>query len=182
MPSIFISLSNDKIRLTAHSYESSRSVEINIERMALRAGKRCPLTLTPRGRAAIGWGGVLVVGLAAVGWRSMSGHVLRGDTRARYWAHFGQSARHWFSTSISQNRLFFPSSSPFYSDMTITPPQAAPQWNHSGEDIQKSTKVAIETYRKVLESVGGLDRKDCTFESVGTYISCIFSLHSRIFL
>jgi len=143
--------------------------------MALRAGRRCPLTLTPRSRATIGWGGVLVAGLAAVGWRSISGHVSCGDTRTRYWTqsslHF---ARHWFSTSISQNRLSFPSS-PFYSDMVITPPQAAPQWNHSVEDIQKSTKDAIEAYRKGLDSVGGLARDDCTFESVGTYISCISS-------
>ncbi len=145
--------------------------------MALHAGRRC---LTHRSRTTIGWGSVLVVGIAAVGWRSISGHVSCGDTRARY-SDFGRSlhaARHWFSTSIFQNRFFTPFVSPFASDMTITPPQAAPQWNHSVKDIQKTTEDAIEAYRKVLDSVGGLDHKDCTFESVGTYISCFSSFHS----
>ncbi|PPQ65870.1 hypothetical protein CVT26_000804 [Gymnopilus dilepis] len=50
--------------------------------------------------------------------------------------------------------------------MAITPPQAAPSWEHTTEDISSLTKQSIEKYRAVMDKVGALDPKDCTFESV----------------
>ncbi|KAF9565668.1 metallopeptidase MepB [Agrocybe pediades] len=50
--------------------------------------------------------------------------------------------------------------------MSITPPQAAPSWEHSAEDIINLTKESIEKYRLVLDQVGSLDAKDADFESV----------------
>ena len=50
--------------------------------------------------------------------------------------------------------------------MPFTPPQPPPVWNHSAEEILKSTKEAIEYDRAIQDKVGGLDAKDCTFESV----------------
>ena len=60
----------------------------------------------------------------------------------------------------------------------IAPPQAPLEWNHSAEDITKLTMDAMEEYRKVLDAVGGLDAKDCTFESASFHGSlfCIPSL------
>lgn len=48
----------------------------------------------------------------------------------------------------------------------LTPPQAAPVWNHSAEDIVKLTKEAIERDRAVQDKVGALDAKDASFETV----------------
>ncbi|KJA24053.1 hypothetical protein HYPSUDRAFT_53952 [Hypholoma sublateritium FD-334 SS-4] len=50
--------------------------------------------------------------------------------------------------------------------MSITPPQAAPIWKHSAEDITKVTKESIEEYRKVMDKIGGLEPNACTFESL----------------
>ena len=50
--------------------------------------------------------------------------------------------------------------------MSIPPPQVPLEWKHSAEDINRLTKNAVEDYRKVMDSVGGLNAKDCTFESV----------------
>jgi metallopeptidase MepB len=50
--------------------------------------------------------------------------------------------------------------------MPFTPPQLPPDWSHSAEEILKLTKEAIEYDRAVQDKVGGLDAKDCTFESV----------------
>ena len=54
--------------------------------------------------------------------------------------------------------------------MTLSPPQAPLEWNHSAEDIIRLTKNVAEEYRKVIDSIGGLDPKDCTFESVSLYM------------
>jgi metallopeptidase MepB len=50
--------------------------------------------------------------------------------------------------------------------MSLTPPQPPPAWNHTAEDVLKLTKEAIEYDRAVQDKVGGLDPKECTFESV----------------
>jgi hypothetical protein len=50
--------------------------------------------------------------------------------------------------------------------MPFTPPQPSLAWNHSAEEILKLTKEAIEYDRVIQDKVGGLDAKDCTFESV----------------
>lgn len=50
--------------------------------------------------------------------------------------------------------------------MSFNPPQPPPFWNHTAEDIVRLTKEAIEKDRTVQDTVGKLDPKDCTFESV----------------
>ena len=40
---------------------------------------------------------------------------------------------------------------------TLTPPQPAPVWNHSAEDILRLTKEAIERDRAVQDKVGALE-------------------------
>ncbi|CAA7261352.1 unnamed protein product [Cyclocybe aegerita] len=50
--------------------------------------------------------------------------------------------------------------------MAFTPPQAAPLWDHTADDITELTKKSIDEYRSVMDKVGALDAKDCSFESV----------------
>ncbi|KAF9013473.1 hypothetical protein BDQ17DRAFT_1231331 [Cyathus striatus] len=50
--------------------------------------------------------------------------------------------------------------------MSLTPPQPAPQWNHSAEDITKITKELIEKDRKFQDKIGALNAKDCNFDSL----------------
>jgi len=48
----------------------------------------------------------------------------------------------------------------------LTPPQPAPVWNHTAEQILSLTKEAIERDREVQNKVAALDPKDANFESV----------------
>ena len=50
--------------------------------------------------------------------------------------------------------------------MHLRPPQPAPQWNHSTDDILELTTEAIEYERGIQDKVGRLNPKDCTFDSV----------------
>ena len=126
--------------------------------MALRAGTRLLPTIA-RPRTAIGWGGALAAGLAVISWRSVGGHVGScGDIRTRYW-----NAR--FSSPFCRPFSLLPAAK---HTMTLTPPQSPPGWEHTAEDILKFTKEAIEYDRAVQDKVGGLDPKDCTFESVSS--------------
>ncbi|KDR82739.1 hypothetical protein GALMADRAFT_238246 [Galerina marginata CBS 339.88] len=131
--------------------------------MALRAATRCVPRISCR-KATLGWGGAFTVGLAAVGWRSISSHVVSGDIRGRYSinAKYGAALR---SFSSSTSHLFFSALSST-NTMAITPPQPPPTWEHSTEDISRLTKASIEKYRAVMDKVGALDPKDCSFESV----------------
>lgn len=138
--------------------------------MVLRAGTQCLARIATR-KTALGWGGAITVGLAAVSWRSISSHVACGDIRPK--------------SSINSRflRSFF-SASPFTANtMTLTPPQAPPLWDHSTDDITKLTKESIETYRKAMDRIGALEPKDATFESVSLHLVDIFqtSLSSSFF-
>ncbi|KAF8908911.1 metallopeptidase MepB [Gymnopilus junonius] len=124
--------------------------------MALRAARQCLPRVSFR-KTTFGWGGAFAVGLAAVSWRSISSHVSGGDIRGRY----SINALRAFSSSTSH--LFF--SLTTTSTMAIAPPQAAPTWEHTTNDISSLTKQSIEKYRTVMDKVGALDPKDSTFES-----------------
>ncbi|KAF9497716.1 metallopeptidase MepB [Pleurotus eryngii] len=50
--------------------------------------------------------------------------------------------------------------------MSLTPPQAAPSWNHTAEDIISLTEDAIAKHKATDDKVGALAPEDCTFESV----------------
>lgn len=119
--------------------------------MALKTSTRLLPTIA-RPRTAIGWGGALTAGLAVINWRSMGGH--GGYIRTRYC---------FISSVFCRPFSLLPAAK---HTMTVTPPQSPPGWEHTAEDILKLTKEAIEHDRAVQDKVGGLDPKDCTFESV----------------
>ncbi|KAA1469830.1 metallopeptidase MepB [Dentipellis sp. KUC8613] len=48
----------------------------------------------------------------------------------------------------------------------LTPPQPAPKWSHTAEDITRLTKEAIERDRELQDKVAKLKPEECTFESV----------------
>ncbi|KAF7978500.1 hypothetical protein HWV62_45653 [Athelia sp. TMB] len=48
----------------------------------------------------------------------------------------------------------------------ITPPQPAPTWTHTPEQVLSLTKAAIEEDRKVQDAVAALAPKDCDFSSL----------------
>jgi len=138
--------------------------------MALLVRRQRLPNIARRCKTNFGWGGALAVGLAALSARSILGHVACGDIRTRYCPHdHGRpiySAIRSFTTSLPQRLFSFSPLSSNTSTMTLKPPQAALKWNHTAEEILRLTKQAIEEYRKVLDDVGSLDPKDCTFESV----------------
>ena len=49
---------------------------------------------------------------------------------------------------------------------SLNPPQAAPKWTHSSEEVLALTKAAIDADRAALDKVAALKPEDCTFESV----------------
>ncbi|KAF4590074.1 hypothetical protein EYR40_009527 [Pleurotus pulmonarius] len=50
--------------------------------------------------------------------------------------------------------------------MSLTPPQAAPSWNHTAEDIISLTKDAIAKHKATDDKVGALTPEACNFESI----------------
>ncbi len=81
---------------------------------------------------------------------------LSGSVNGNLWHYRSQS---------SFSGLF--SLSPADSIMTsLNPPQAAPKWTHTPDEVLKLTKEAIEEERKRLDDIGALKSEDCTFESV----------------
>jgi hypothetical protein len=130
--------------------------------MALRAARQCLLVNARCCKLTLGCALAFRLG-------TIKSHVECGDSRSRY--HGLNPELRPFSTYLPQNQPF---SSLFSSNrhaMTLAPPQPPLEWNHSAEDITRLTKNAIEESRKILDSVGGLDAKDCTFESVSIYNS-----------
>jgi len=122
-------------------------------------------------RALLSWGGALAVGLAAVNWRS----ILRGDIREMVTpTHFRNLNSRVYSTINSRSSFFsiITSNSPMF----LTPPQSAPSWNHSAEDILRLTKELIEKDRAHQDKIGLLAPKDCNFNSVGTSSYTSFNL------
>ncbi|KAJ8501920.1 hypothetical protein ONZ51_g322 [Trametes cubensis] len=49
---------------------------------------------------------------------------------------------------------------------TLTPPQAAPKWTHTPEEVIRLTKEALAKYSIIEDSVAALTPAECTFESV----------------
>jgi hypothetical protein len=157
----------DKIRLTMAAKKIIHQLQRPVKfRMALRAGRQCLPVIARWSKMTLCWGGSVAI----------PSHVACGDIRSRYWPN---SVLRPFSTSfLPQNQLF----SLFSSNgnlMTLAPPQAPLEWNHSAEDITRLTDNAIEEYRKIMDSVGGLDSKDCAFESVSLCTVC-YSSHTKL--
>jgi hypothetical protein len=117
-------------------------------------------------RNMLQWGGMLAVGVAAVGLRSItsggrSSVVTPLSTLTtpsfKYIRHNLKafSRRSSFSTITSTSRA-----------MGITPPQPPPEWTHTPEDVGRLTKEAIDSHRAVEDQIGALQPSDCTYESV----------------
>ena len=49
---------------------------------------------------------------------------------------------------------------------SLNPPQAAPKWTHTPEEVLKLTKEAIEEERARQDKIAALKPEECTFESV----------------
>ncbi|EMD39827.1 hypothetical protein CERSUDRAFT_81164 [Gelatoporia subvermispora B] len=49
---------------------------------------------------------------------------------------------------------------------SLTPPQSAPVWTHSAEDVLRLTKEAIAEERELQDKVAALKPEECSFESV----------------
>ena len=82
-----------------------------------------------------------------------------------------------YRSQSSLSKLF--SLSPADSIMTsLKPPQAAPKWTHTPEEVLKLTKEAIEEERNRLDEIGGLKSEDCTFESVRSRFHATFRSRS----
>lgn len=121
------------------------------EVMALRAGsaavRRCPLTSL----------GALTVGLAAVNWRSIP------YPSTRYLPPYnplGLLRHQTFFTALTSTSM-----SP------LTPPQPAPTWTHTADDVMRLTKEAIARDQEVQDKVAALAPEDCNMSSV----SCLQS-------
>lgn len=53
----------------------------------------------------------------------------------------------------------------------LVPPQAAPSWTHSAQDIVDITKREIEKHKAVEDRIAALSPSECNFQSVCYYIS-----------
>ncbi|KII91031.1 hypothetical protein PLICRDRAFT_39628 [Plicaturopsis crispa FD-325 SS-3] len=132
--------------------------------MTVRA---CSLRLPPcllKRRTLLKWGSALTVGLAAVGCqRSMNGYAIRGTRDFHRHAVFPEAKGPLHRLSSSFSTLFASTNTPMAS---LTPPQAAPSWTHSPEDVLKLTKEAIESEKQLQDKVATLAPEECNFESV----------------
>jgi metallopeptidase MepB len=60
----------------------------------------------------------------------------------------------------------------------LTPPQLAPVWTHTPEDVLRLTREAIEKDRAVQDQVAKLPVSECNFETVSatpTHADAIFA-------
>src|SRR5258707_5072904 len=131
--------------------------------MALRAGRLCLSVLARHEKPTLSCA------------RPVIGHEEIALATAKISSHVGRDIRTrklnplLRPLTLTHNRFFSSLFSSSGKTMTLAPPQAPLKWNHSAGDITRLTKVALEKYRQVLDRVGSLDPKDCTFESVGFY-------------
>lgn len=144
--------------------------------MALRVGsQRLPSLLRPR--AFLGWGGALAVVAVKCNLRSIG----NGDFRSESTLRCTTLLRTINTRALSTLQIPFSWSSDISSNkqMSLTPPQAPPVWNHSAEDITRLTKEFIADNRAVEDKVGALAPKHCNFQSAS--ISTLLQRSTLIF-
>lgn len=56
---------------------------------------------------------------------------------------------------------------------SLTPPQPAPTWTHTADDVMRLTKEAIKKDREVQDKVAALAPKDCNMSSVSDLRSVV---------
>lgn len=122
--------------------------------------------------------GAGVGALAAVRPSLVPSVAMRGMRLVQVTPSMGLNGNLWHYRSQSSLSGLFPLS-PADSIMTsLKPPQAAPKWTHTPEQVLKLTKEAIEEERTRLDEIGALRSEDCTFESVRSRRDAIFRSRS----
>jgi hypothetical protein len=54
--------------------------------------------------------------------------------------------------------------------MALSPPQAAPEWNHTPEEMKKLAQDTIAKDKAVKDKVGASTPEECTFSSVSCFL------------
>jgi hypothetical protein len=127
--------------------------------MALKASTRL---IASRQRSLFCWSlGALTVGLG-VNWRS----AVHGSTR--YIPVTFRSLH-----SVHQGLFSAITSTSTGMMASLTPPQPAPTWTHTADDVMRLTKEAIKKDREVQDKVAALAPKDCNMSSVSDLRSVV---------
>lgn len=71
-----------------------------------------------------------------------------------------------FSVSSASSGIFDTSSFSSSNMVNLKPPQPAPAWGHTPEDVIKLTKEAIDKDRDVQDRVAKLPASECNFDTV----------------
>lgn len=148
--------------------------------LASRAGRSaCLRSASAHRRPLLGWSAAVAVAAFATyhgshapsltagpkaHWTSIAGYS-RAVTPALLTRAFSSSCS-LLSSIPSSTFTFNPRSDSSMADLTLTPPQSAPKWNHSAEDILKLTKEAIQKDREFMDRIGKLPKDQCNFETV----------------
>lgn len=135
-----------------------------------RAGSRLTTSLFRSKYVAVGVGALAAVGLPAMQRMSFSLGSMRAVTPAPvHWLHRSQSTLSGLFSSTSTSSIM----------SALTPPQTAPVWTHSAEDVLRLTKEAIAEERKLQDKVAALKPEECNFSSVCLIASRSLPLRSQ---
>ena len=130
---------------------------LKLKFMALSIQRRWALA---RGRhgSILSWKGAVVACAAAASWRLL--HTPAGNVRVGTRTHpiFRRLSIDFRSTSFLVATVTMAPS--------LVPPQPAPSWDHSPQDIKRLTADLIVKDRALSDSVGALKPDECNFKSV----------------
>lgn len=126
--------------------------------MALSIQRRWALA---RGRhgSILGWKGAVVACAAAASWRFLH---TAGNVRAVTHRTHPIFRR----LSIDFRSISFLSATTDTMAPSLVPPQPAPSWDHSPQDIKRLTADLIAKDRALSDNVGALKPDECNFKSV----------------
>ena len=130
--------------------------------MALTVRRLCSFALARR------WKGASVVGPVATKWKFIPTGTGRRSRTLSQLSLLGNT--HFRLTQINFRSFF---SAVLQSDAmvsSLTPPQPAPSWDHSPQDIKGLTDALIAKDCALLDKVGALKPEECNFESVSAQV------------
>lgn len=132
--------------------------------MSVRAASESLRSAAPVRRSQLlRWGGALTVGLVAISSiRCRSSGCALTHAPSLIWAR--DLPRFW--GSVSRPFSLFTTTTTTANMSHLSPPQPAPQWNHTAQDILQLTKEALDGDRAVQDKVATLKPEDCNFKSV----------------
>lgn len=125
----------------------------------VRAASRGATLSSLRRRTILGIGALAAAGLATFAQRHNFGCTRLVTPTASYISRL----------HFTQNRSFaslFSSISDSAAMSSLTPPQPAPSWTHSPEDVTRITKETIDKDRKLMDEIAAIKESDCTLENV----------------